>query len=80
MTPADFFYLATGSCTIVLTVLTCALLLILIMAVRGVQRKIEALRVPERRAVISPWAVVVQDIVHEGISWFKERYGEKPKE
>ncbi len=74
MTPADFFYLSVASCMIVLTLLTVGALVALIMVARTIQRKIAAVRVPERLAVISPWALVVQDLVREGISWYKARY------
>ncbi len=74
MTPADFFYLATGSCMIVLTLLIVVLLVVLIIIVRTIQRKVEAVRVPERLAVISPWALVIQDVVKEGLAWWKEHY------
>ena len=74
MTPADYFYIVTGSCILVLTLLICAVLLVLISLVRTVQRKVASIRVPERLAVISPWALVIQDVFREGLGWLKEHY------
>jgi len=78
MTPADFFFLSVASCTIVLTLLAIGALVAVIMVARTVQKKLAAIRIPERFAVVSPWALVMQDVVREGISWWKDHYGSRP--
>jgi hypothetical protein len=79
MTPADYYYIVTATCFLVLTLLICAILVVLLSTVRAIQRKVKAIRIPERLAVISPWALVMQDIAKEGMGWFKARYGQGPK-
>lgn len=76
MNPADYFYIVTATCFLILTLLIGAILVAILQTVRAVQRKIAQVRIPERLAVISPWALVMQDVAKEGISWFKARYGE----
>jgi uncharacterized membrane protein len=80
MTPADYYYIVTGSCILILTLLICAVLVGILSLVRTVQRKLAAIKVPERLAVVSPWALVMQDVFREGFTLVKERFGrpEKP--
>ncbi|MFH0810865.1 MAG: hypothetical protein V2A77_10440 [Pseudomonadota bacterium] len=77
MTPANFFFIATASCMIIITVLIAGALLAVILVARTIQRRIAEFRAPHRLAIVSPWALIAQDLFREGLSWYRSHYGSK---
>jgi hypothetical protein len=78
MSPADYFYIVTASCFLVVTLLLAALLIALLVMVLTIRRKVRELRFFERLAVVSPWAPVVSEVANQLFRYIRERKQPEP--